>query len=117
MSDLLSHPTSIYTTEGLIFKKPHWEKFITMLDASVLQTAPQPGKYDQFVTSILECSRASIPKGCWTNYIAGLTPETHTQSLDYISHIEENSFTAVAGRNLILTLLGTWILDRYYNRV
>lgn len=65
---------------------------------------PCPKSYDNFVTLVKTISRKHIPRGCRTEYIAGLKRESKATLERYKSLYEEDSFagdTTQAGEDVL----------------
>ena len=73
------------------FKKADWLKFTDMLNIEVSSIEPTPESYDIFTTTVKKCSRRSIPRGCRTSFIPGLTSEEAVLLTEYKKLFEENS--------------------------
>ena len=55
-------------------KKANWEGFSDELEHRLQELEPIPNNYDQFSERVRRTARRNITKGCYTNYIPGLTP-------------------------------------------
>nr|XP_060616102.1 uncharacterized protein LOC132765855 [Anolis sagrei ordinatus] len=75
------------------FRKADWTKFSDMLDDMITSVAPIPEEYEHFIEIVKTCSRASIPRGCRTNYLQGITPETAALLENYYRLHNEDPFS------------------------
>jgi len=57
------------------FKKANWEVFTKGLDVSIGDMEECPERYDNFITLVRLASRRTIPRGCRTSYVPGLTQQ------------------------------------------
>lgn len=67
------------------FKKARWNDFAQDLDNNIQQIEPNIDTYGQFIEVVKKISRRHIPRGCRTNYIAGL----NENSLTFLTRYEE----------------------------
>ena len=71
---------------------------------------PTPEYYDTFTTAVKNCSRKSIPRGCRTTYIPGLTSDQVTLLTEYTNLFEEDPFseaTVETGNKLVNSIRET----------
>ena len=69
-------PTTVPFRRRFNYKKANWEGFSKDLDDEILKLEPSAENYNQFVKVVHKIARKNIPRGCRTNYIPGLTPES-----------------------------------------
>lgn len=89
------------------FKKAEWNRFKENLDAEVREITPQPENYESFIELVRKISRKCIPRGCRTQYIAGLTKDTKPLLNRYQKLFEKDPFaedTVEAGEDLMRSI-------------
>lgn len=105
----IARPHNIPFRRRYNFQKANWTKFQKLLDCAVDTLEPIPSSYDSFVDTVKKCSRLSIPRGCNTNYIQGLTTASKAQLENYLTLFEANALgedTIEAGKRLITSISG-----------
>ena len=85
-------------------KKANWEGFSDELEHLLQELKPIPDNYDQFSEMFSKTARRNIPRGCYTNYIPGLTPTARRMYSTYKHLCESDPFspkTIAAGEDVI----------------
>ena len=88
-------------------RKAKWDYFSTDFDEAIEEFEHIPENYDRFIGLIRVVSRRHIPRGCRTNYIPGLTEESHSLYEAYNKQYSSNPFaegTLETGNKLIDTM-------------
>ena len=86
-------------------KKANWEGFSDELEHLLQELEPIPDNYDQFSEMVRRTARRNIPRGCYTNYIPGLTPTVRRMYYTYKHLYESDPFshkTIAAGEEVII---------------
>lgn len=84
---------TIFFRRRFNFKKANWSEFAKMLDQTVSSLEPIPENYEQFTEILKEISRKTIPRGCRTQYIAGLSNNTKDLLNEYTKLYERDPFS------------------------
>ena len=88
-------------------RKARWDDFSTDFDEAIEEVEPIPENYDRCIGLVQVVSRRHIPRGCWTNYITGLTEESQSLYEAYKKQYSSNPFaeeTLETGNTLIDTM-------------
>ena len=88
-------------------RKAKWDDFSTDFDETIEKVELILKNYDRFIGLIRVVSRRHIPRGCTTNYIPGLTEESHNLYEAYKKQYLSNHFaegTLETGNKLIDTM-------------
>ena len=76
------------------FKKANWKEYQNMVDEG-LKFEPTRKNYDLFIKTIMKAARKTLPRGCRTKHIPGLTKKLRTLCDEYHQSFEEDPFSAV----------------------
>jgi len=74
------------------FRKADWTAFSNELDKRISCLPPTSDNYDQFVEIVTTVSRKTIPRGCRTQHIPGLSAEAVEQIDRYIGEYNIDPF-------------------------
>ena len=88
-------------------RKARWDDFSTDFDEAIKEVEPIPENYDRFIGLVRVVCRRHIRRGCWINYIPGLTEESHSLYEAYKKLYSSNPFpegTLETGNKLIDTM-------------
>ena len=88
-------------------RKAKWDNFSTDFDEAIEEVEPIPENYDILIGLVCVVSRRHLPRGCRTNYIPGLTKESHSLYEAYKKQYSSNPFdegTLETGNKLIDTM-------------
>lgn len=75
------------------FKKARWNDFASDLDRQIESIEPIIKSYEHFVEVVKKVSRKHIPRGCRTNYIAGLDENSKSFLTRYEELYENDPFS------------------------
>lgn len=97
-------PQSVAFRRRFNFRKANWEKFTADLDSAITSIDATPSGYVNFVDALRRVSRKTIPRGCRSSYIPGLTGDLIPKYNHYIKLYEADPFAAntiAAGEELV----------------
>ena len=75
------------------FKKADWRAFQEELDKNIQSIEPLPHNYNQMARLMKQTARRHIPRGCRTQYIAGMDQDAKTIYNEYIRSFSEDPFS------------------------
>ncbi|KAI5732047.1 hypothetical protein M8J77_020382 [Diaphorina citri] len=89
------------------FKKADWERFAADIDDAIKNIPAHPDSYETFIDLVKSVSRQTIPRGCRTSYVPGLTPNAKLLLEKYQTMFNIDPFsdeTIELGEELLLTV-------------
>lgn len=93
VASMLSSTWHCTFQETINFKKAKWNRFSESLDQAITRIPPTPANYEQFVDLVKKTSRQHIPRGCRTEYIAGLNTTSKETLKQYQRLYEGDPFS------------------------
>ena len=87
---VIAHPTTFRRCFNL--RKEDWDGYSTELNELIEDVEPIPENYGGFVNKVCVASRRSIPRGCRTNHIPGLSEESKSLYEDYNKQYASDPF-------------------------
>jgi hypothetical protein len=86
-------PESVPFKRRFNFKKADWVSFSSELDRKIVKLEPAPESYYDFVSVVGKISRRHIPRGCRTEYVAGLSADSKELLETYQDLYETDPFS------------------------
>ena len=103
-------PTDVPFRRRFNFKRADWEGFSGGLDAGIWNIEECPENYDDFITLVRSVSRKTIPRGCRTSYVPGLSRVASDKLSSYKVMHSNDPFaqkTLDAGEDLLHDISGS----------